>query len=118
MALTREQSLREAIAHEETRLAELTNRRDESQRRLAELKQKLASIVSAPAVLSDQTVQSLADGPTTAEEKIRLFRQLFRGRDDVYPKLWISTKTGRKGYSPACGNDKMAGKPFCTASAA
>lgn len=38
-----------------------------------------------------------------------LFRRLFRGREDVFPKLWENTKTGRKGYAPACTNDWMRG---------
>ena len=105
MALTREQSLREAIAREKERLAELAHRHDESRRRLAELKQELATSVSTPADLSAPAVQPRVDIPTTAEGKIHLFRKLFRGRDDVYPKLWVSTKTGRKGYSPACNNE-------------
>ena len=104
MALTREQSLREAIAHEEARLAELAHKHDESRKRLAELKQGLATVVSTPTDRFAPAVQTRDDIPTTAEGKIRLFRQLFRGRDDVYPKLWVSTKTGRKGYSPACSN--------------
>jgi len=47
--------------------------------------------------------------PDSAEKKITLFRNLFRGREDVYPKLWISTKTGKKGYSPACSNEWVRG---------
>ena len=39
------------------------------------------------------------------EEKIALFSQLFRGREDVYPKLWQNKKTAKKGYSPACSNE-------------
>jgi superfamily II DNA or RNA helicase len=35
-------------------------------------------------------------------EKVRLFRSLFRGRDDVYPVRWESK--GRSGYSFACAN--------------
>ncbi len=109
MALTREQSLREAIAHEEARLKEITRKHEEIRRRLAELKQELATVASASLVLSIPTVQPLAEIPTTAEGKIQLFRQLFRGRDDVYPKPWVSTKTGRKGYSPACSNEWVRG---------
>ena len=105
MALTREQSIREAIAHEEARLAELAHRQDESRKRLTELKQELANVASEPTVLSIPAVQTHVDIPATADGKIRLFRQLFRGRDDVYPKLWVSTKTGRKGYSPARNNE-------------
>jgi superfamily II DNA or RNA helicase len=41
-----------------------------------------------------------ANSPTT--QKIATFRALFRGRDDVYPVLWINERTGKMGYSPAC----------------
>ncbi|HEX5055766.1 MAG TPA: DEAD/DEAH box helicase family protein [Gammaproteobacteria bacterium] len=37
--------------------------------------------------------------------KIQLFRNLFRGREDVYPKRWENSKTGKTGYSPACNNE-------------
>lgn len=37
--------------------------------------------------------------------KIALFRSLFRGRDDVYPRRFESRKTGKSGYSPACANE-------------
>src|SRR5258708_19327690 len=30
---------------------------------------------------------------------------MFRGREDVWPKLWAKVKTGRKGYAPACSNE-------------
>jgi hypothetical protein len=32
------------------------------------------------------------------EAKIALFRSLFRGRDDVYPRRFESRKTGKSGY--------------------
>lgn len=38
----------------------------------------------------------------TVADKIALFRRLFRGRADIYPQRWESTK-GASGYSPACG---------------
>jgi hypothetical protein len=40
-----------------------------------------------------------------AEAKIALFRSLFRGREDVYPRRFQSRKTGRAGYSPACAHE-------------
>lgn len=43
--------------------------------------------------------------PTSSAAKVSLFRKLFRGRADVWPRLWHSTKTGKKGYSPVCGNE-------------
>ena len=41
--------------------------------------------------------------------KIALFRSLFRGREDVYPRRFESRKTGKSGYAPACGNEWVRG---------
>jgi hypothetical protein len=41
--------------------------------------------------------------------KIALFRSLFRGRDDVYPRRFESRKTGKSGYQPACANQWVRG---------
>ena len=38
-------------------------------------------------------------------EKIALFRRLFRGREDVFPRRWDNIKTGKSGYSPVCRNE-------------
>lgn len=51
---------------------------------------------------------TLSPSPTSTADKIALFRRLFRGRDDVYPQRWESSK-GRAGYSPACGNEWRPG---------
>lgn len=36
------------------------------------------------------------------DDKIALFKSYFRGREDVYSKLWINNRTGKRGYSPVC----------------
>jgi superfamily II DNA or RNA helicase/very-short-patch-repair endonuclease len=41
--------------------------------------------------------------------KIALFRSLFRGREDVFPRRFESRKTGKTGYSPVCGNEWVPG---------
>jgi hypothetical protein len=41
----------------------------------------------------------------SAQEKVALFRRLFRGRQDVYAVRWENKTTGRSGYTPACGNE-------------
>ena len=41
--------------------------------------------------------------------KIALFRQLFRGREDVYPRRFESWKSGKSGYAPACANEWVRG---------
>lgn len=46
----------------------------------------------------------------STEEKIVLFRQLFRGRSDVYPVRWVNKDGTRFGYTPACGNEWKIGR--------
>ena len=36
------------------------------------------------------------------EAKVRLFMAMFFGREDVYARRYVSTKTGKSGYSPVC----------------
>ncbi len=42
----------------------------------------------------------------TSTEKIKLFRSLFKGREDVYARRWQSLKTAKSGYSPARKNNE------------
>ncbi len=44
---------------------------------------------------------------STPESKIALFRSLFRGRDDVYPRRFESRRTG-KSVSARCANERQA----------
>ena len=46
---------------------------------------------------------------SSPEAKIALFRSLFKGREEVYPRRFESRKTGRAGYQPACGNEWVRG---------
>ena len=53
-------------------------------------------------------------GTASPAAKIALFRSLFRGREDVFPKRWSNPKSGKSGYSPACANEwvpRLCGKP-------
>ena len=45
----------------------------------------------------------------TPPQKVNLFRELFRGRNDVFPIRWESKSTGKSGYSPACDNEWRPG---------
>jgi superfamily II DNA or RNA helicase len=49
-------------------------------------------------------VRSIAN-QLSPDAKIKLFRRLFQGRNDVYPVRWESQKTGKTGYSPVCANE-------------
>ncbi|MDD5324652.1 MAG: DEAD/DEAH box helicase family protein [Polaromonas sp.] len=56
----------------------------------------------------EPAVASVASVSLTTDEKVALFRRLFRGRTDVHPVRW-ETKAGKTGYSPACANEWLAG---------
>jgi hypothetical protein len=49
-----------------------------------------------------------APSALNTDQKVALFRRLFRGRTDVYPVRWES-KAGKTGYAPACANEWRAG---------
>lgn len=91
-------TLAEAIALEESRLARLDAERTASLARLEELRVELSAVNAG-------LVPSQESSKLSPREKIALLRSLFRGREDVFPKLWISRKGDRKGYMPACAND-------------
>jgi superfamily II DNA or RNA helicase len=61
---------------------------------------------SASAPLAVREPESTTLSP---EQKVALFRQLFRGRVDVYPVRWESKSSGKAGYAPACGNEWRPG---------
>ncbi len=73
--------------------------------RLAQLEQVCGGPLAAR--LTDATAQ-VTTGPTP-EAKIALFRSLFRGREDVFPRRWENANTGKAGYAPACRNEWMRG---------
>ncbi|KJK21271.1 DEAD/DEAH box helicase [Burkholderiaceae bacterium 16] len=45
----------------------------------------------------------------STDDKVALFRRLFRGRTDAYPVRWEGKTTGRSGYAPACANEWRTG---------
>ena len=51
----------------------------------------------------------LVNQTSPSQAKIALFRSLFRGREDVYPRRFESRKTGKAGYAPACANEWVRG---------
>src|SRR3990172_4835782 len=97
------ESLRKKIADEEARLDRAEKERTEALAKLQELKGRLAVEDSPPTPPKRVPSDSLpfpSKTPSTHAEKVALFRSLFRGREDVFPRLWEKPQTGRKGYSP------------------
>jgi superfamily II DNA or RNA helicase len=59
--------------------------------------------------VANDPLSGLVDHFSPPQAKIALFRSLFRGRDDVYPRRFENHKTGKSGYAPACGNEWVRG---------
>ena len=41
----------------------------------------------------------------TLKEKVDVFRNLFKGREDVFARRWYSRTSGKSGYQPVCRNE-------------
>lgn len=99
---------REQLERLEARLLTLA----EEERSVRDLVERLRRELAEPAPPAISVAPPSASGPrasTTREEKVALFRDLFRGRDDVYPRLWTNDRKGSKGYSPHCTNEWRRG---------
>ena len=92
-----------AIDREQALIGRLGREREEALARVRSLQAQLGT----PGEDVDCSVSPAP--PSTAGEKVALFRSLFRGRDDVFPKLWVNPRTDRKGYAPACSNEWVRG---------
>jgi hypothetical protein len=89
-------ALAKAVGEEEARLHRREVEHAESKRRLDLLRADLAERDArreTPAKL--KIAEPLANGPRTPADKVKLFRQLFRGRPDLYPTRFVSKKTGK-----------------------
>ena len=95
----RRRNLTARTAQEEQRISELNT---ELERRRAFVK-RLKDGTDRAQVPNDAA--SSMPIPLAREAKVRLFRTLFRGREDGSSRRWESRKTGKSGYSPACANE-------------
>lgn len=84
----------QCIAEIDARLAEL----DEEKKQLLALREQLRE----PSPVSSDSNSYLP------EQKIAIFRNLFRGRTDIFANRW-QNKQGRSGYSVACNNEWVKG---------
>jgi hypothetical protein len=78
-------------------LADLDRQREDSLVRIEGLRAQLPPAAGTPT------------GPVSAAAKVSLFRSLFRGRQDLFPARFVSRKTGKAGYAPACTNKFVPG---------
>jgi hypothetical protein len=106
---SRRERVLEAIALEEARLDRLEGEHAHARKRLATLRSELASLGRASEARTASGLQAPSGVPETPEEKVRLFQSLFRGRTDVFPTRFVSKRTGKAGYAPACRNKFVPG---------
>ena len=97
--------IRQRIAKVEKQLASLKLQQAQAEATLKSLRDQLAKIAEQAAPQSS----SATTAALTPEKKVALFLHLFRGRHDVYPKLWQNQKSGKRGYSPDCANEWVRG---------
>lgn len=86
----------------------------EIEKRLQKLEEEKRTLLARQTALSNSepTITEESSIPCTREmspqQKVKLFRSLFRGRDDIYALRW-ENKKGRSGYSVACSNEWVSG---------
>jgi len=98
------------IAQEE--LVELDAKRERILKQIETLKSlkiEEAGIDQTEPSFIPSTYKPAITNSSSEEDKIALFRSLFRGREDVFPKRFESLKTGKSGYQPACRNEWIKG---------
>ena len=91
-------------------LSNLQKQREFLLDQIASLKSEKQSLLNP--VVAEIPVQYSRVGVTSQSDeqsKIRLFRALFRGREDVYARRFESRKTSKSGYQPDCKNMWIAG---------
>jgi hypothetical protein len=89
------------IADAHAQLAELDRRREVVTQRPADLNRLRAS--------GSDDRRTAGGAELSAASKVELFRNLFRGRQDVLAVRWENRAKRRSGYSPRCGNEWKPG---------
>ena len=109
---SRRELLAEEIAREEERLTQLEAEQEQLRARIEKLRWESRSLSAEKPERFFAVELPLVENkpvPQTPASKVALFRDLFRGRPDVFPKFWANSRTKKKGYAPACGNEWVRG---------
>lgn len=94
----------EKIKSAEKELAVIEAKRAELKKRIANLESRKFSLAGAQ-VHTAQILDVKVTNESSEEEKIALFRSLFRGREDLFARRFESAKSGKSGYQPSCRNE-------------
>ena len=108
MAESERRALQDELARAEARLRDLERESAETRARIEALRAQLAR-QPPPSPYQVAAPRSAAVRQVSPSDKLALFRQLFRGREDVFARLWVNPKKQTKGYAPACANEWVRG---------
>ena len=97
------------IAAAEKELAQLDARRSIILERIKKLRVEKDLVDKIHSQSLDHNDKAPVTTQSSESEKISLFRMLFKGREDVYPRRYSSRRTGKEGYQPACRNEWLKG---------
>lgn len=87
----------------DSRLAEVLAECERLQEENRQLRERMGMTQkeAAPSLATEPSLPITVTGKSSPDEKVKLFRSLFRGREDVYALRWEG-RNGKTGYSPAC----------------
>ncbi len=103
-------SIESQIKAAEKELASLNKRKIQLEYEIKHLRNIQHSIAEKTSSFNHKTKPGITSG-SPEDQKISLFRSLFRGREDVFPKRFESKRTGKSGYLPVCRNEWI--RPLC-----
>ena len=89
-------------------LESLEKEREQLLQRLQEIDEQIGGLRKRETANNASQLPSI-NKFSTVEDKINLYRSLFRGRQDVFAKRFESAKTGKSGYQPVCENEWKPG---------
>lgn len=97
------------VAEAEKELAWLEARRSSVLETIKKLKEEKDRVSKFPPKPLHHDENAPVSRQSSESEKISLFRMLFKGREDAYPRRFESRRTGKAGYQPACRNEWLKG---------
>lgn len=94
------------LAYEELleKYNQLLKENEELKNEIATLKGK-RGMYTVPKKHEENESKNYINKHSSPQEKISVFRSLFKGREDVFARRWYSKALDKSGYQPVCGNE-------------
>lgn len=73
-------------------------------KRLKTENDRLRALLTKHGIVVEEPTSSVVS-TLSLQEKVALFRSLFKGREDVFARRWFSASTGKSGYQPVCARE-------------